>query len=68
MIRLLADDAAATILAGLPADQRSAISAHVLEGRDYGEIAGEERVGVPVIRKRVSRGLAALRARMGGPR
>jgi RNA polymerase sigma-70 factor (ECF subfamily) len=49
----------------LPADQRAAIEAHVLDDRGYAEIAGRARTSESVIRQRVSRGLAGLRARLG---
>jgi RNA polymerase sigma factor (sigma-70 family) len=53
------------LLEGLQADQRHAIRAHVLDERPYPDIAAQERVSEAVVRKRVSRGLAAVRARMG---
>jgi RNA polymerase sigma factor (sigma-70 family) len=59
---------AAALLEGLAYDQRDAIRAHVLDERSYGEIAGEQRVSEAVVRKRVSRGLAAVRTRMGARR
>jgi RNA polymerase sigma factor (sigma-70 family) len=68
MIRLLGDDAAVSLLVELPPDQQTAIRSHVLEGRSYADIAGSVDVGEPVVRQRVSRGLAALRARIGGSR
>src|SRR5919199_2416914 len=40
MIRLLADDAVAELLNDLPADQRAAVVGHVVEDRDYAELAG----------------------------
>lgn len=46
-------------------DQRAAVSAHVLGERSYREIAEEQHVSEAVVRKRVSRGLAAMRNRMG---
>ena len=52
----------------LPVDQRDAVRARVLDERDYGDIARELRTSELVVRKRVSRGLAALRQRMEGPR
>jgi RNA polymerase sigma factor (sigma-70 family) len=52
---------------GLPAEQRDAIRARVLDERDYGEIARELRTSELVIRKRVSRGLAELRTHMEKP-
>jgi RNA polymerase sigma factor (sigma-70 family) len=48
----------------LPADQRSAIQARVLDGRDYEEIARGAHTSASVIRQRVSRGLAGLRAQI----
>ncbi len=54
----------AGLLAGLPARQRRAVSARVLEDQSYREIADAERVSEQVIRKRVSRALRALRARI----
>jgi RNA polymerase sigma-70 factor (ECF subfamily) len=52
----------------LAEDQRTAIRAHIVEERPYAEIAARERVSEAVVRKRVSRGLAAVRARMGARR
>jgi RNA polymerase sigma-70 factor (ECF subfamily) len=52
------------LLSELPADQRDAVVARILEERDYGEIAGELRCSESVVRQRVSRGLAALRVRL----
>lgn len=52
-------------LARLPQDQRRALQARVLDERGYGEIAAELQCSESVIRKRVSRGLAALRTRLG---
>jgi RNA polymerase sigma-70 factor (ECF subfamily) len=51
-------------LAALPEDQSVAVRARVLEDRGYDEIAAAERVSEPAARQRVSRGLAALRARL----
>jgi RNA polymerase sigma-70 factor, ECF subfamily len=53
-------------LASLPTAQRDAVEAHVLEERDYTEIARELRCSEAVVRKRVSRGLRALRTRLAG--
>jgi RNA polymerase sigma factor (sigma-70 family) len=52
-------------LAELPDDQRVAVVARVVEGREYGEIAGDQQASPTAVRQRVSRGLAALRARLG---
>jgi RNA polymerase sigma factor (sigma-70 family) len=49
------------LLGRLPADQRDAVRARILEERDYPEIAGELKTSELVVRKRVSRGLARLR-------
>jgi len=57
-------DALAALLEALPATQREAIVAHVLDERDYPQIARELRCSEAVVRKRVSRGLASLRARL----
>jgi RNA polymerase sigma factor (sigma-70 family) len=49
------------LMASLPDAERTAIQAHVLEEREYREIAAELQCSEMVIRKRVSRGLARLR-------
>lgn len=67
-IEALRDDVATRALDDLPADQRDAVAARVLEERDYAEIAATTRTSESVIRKRVSRGLAGLRARLGEER
>lgn len=51
-------------LAELPDEQRRAIEARVLEEREYREIARVSAVSTQVVRKRVSRGLAAMRRRL----
>ena len=48
------------LLETLAPDQREAIEAYHLEERGYAEIAAELRCSESVVRKRVSRGLAAL--------
>lgn len=68
MIRLLGDDAVVSMLVTLPPDQRSAIHSYVVDERAYGEIAANHDVSEQAVRQRVSRGLAALRARIGGTR
>jgi RNA polymerase sigma factor (sigma-70 family) len=55
----------AQLLEGLPPAQAEAVRAHVIEERDYGEIAGELHTSEAVVRKRVSRGLATARRRIG---
>ena len=51
-------------LAALPDDQRAAVHARIIEDHDYDEIAAAQAISEPAARQRVSRGLAALRARM----
>jgi RNA polymerase sigma factor (sigma-70 family) len=53
---------AGRMLADLPADERTAVHARVIEERDYREIANSLGCSEMVVRKRVSRGLARLRA------
>ena len=62
---LAGSDVALAALAELPEDQRAAIQARILEERAYAEIARAARTSESVIRKRVSRGLAGMRARLG---
>jgi len=52
------------LVEALPPAQREAIVAHVLDERTYPEIARELRCSEAVVRKRVSRGLATLRAQL----
>ena len=68
-IDALADDTTASeLLDQLGADQGRAIRANVVDERSYTEIAADEQVSEAVVRKRVSRGLATVRARMGARR
>ncbi len=61
-IERLCDEAeAVTLLDELSADQREALMAHVIDEREYREIAAGLRCSESVVRKRVSRGLAELR-------
>ena len=53
--RLLDEEAAATLLDGLGPQQRTAVSAYVLAGEPYAQIAAQTRC----------RGLAVLRTRLG---
>jgi RNA polymerase sigma factor (sigma-70 family) len=53
------------LVRALPAEQRVAITARVIDERPYGEIARELRLSEQVVRKRVSRGLARLRSAVG---
>ncbi|MGN6868739.1 MAG: RNA polymerase sigma factor [Solirubrobacteraceae bacterium] len=57
-------DWATRLLESLPDEQREAVRARVLGERSYDEIASDLRTSELVVRKRVSRGLAALRKRM----
>jgi RNA polymerase sigma factor (sigma-70 family) len=61
----LAGIEAGELIEVLVPDQRVAVQAHVVDERDYAEIAHDLDVSEAVVRKRVSRGLAALRHRMG---
>jgi RNA polymerase sigma-70 factor (ECF subfamily) len=62
------EERAVRLLARLPEDQRRALHARVLEERGYDEIAADLQCSESVVRKRVSRGLAALRTRLGATR
>jgi RNA polymerase sigma-70 factor (ECF subfamily) len=67
---LAAAEASATALHAaldaLPADQREALEARVIDEREYDDLAVAFHTSESVIRKRVSRGLAGLRERMRG--
>lgn len=52
------------LLNHLPEDQRLSVMKHILEDRDYADIATELRCSPNVVRKRVSRGLAVLRRQL----
>jgi RNA polymerase sigma factor (sigma-70 family) len=52
------------LLQRLPADQRDAIEARVLDEQEYEQIAAATHTSEAVIRKRVSRGLASLRRKL----
>jgi RNA polymerase sigma factor (sigma-70 family) len=52
-------------IASLPADQREAIHARVVDEQDYEQIARRLDCSSVVVRQRVSRGLRTLRARLG---
>jgi DNA-directed RNA polymerase specialized sigma24 family protein len=55
----------AALVADLPAEQRDAVLARIVQERSYAEIAADLAVSEAVVRQRVSRGLSALRARIG---
>jgi len=49
-------------LEDLPAAEREAVTARILEARDYADIAQAEQTSQAAVRQRVSRGLARLRS------
>ncbi len=55
-------------LALMPAEQRAAVDRRVVLDQPYPAIAADLRCSEQVVRKRVSRGLAALRANLEGER
>ena len=61
LIEACTDGPAVELLERLPDDQRAAIRGRHLDGRSYAEIASELQCSESVVRKRVSRGLAAMR-------
>lgn len=65
LARLAHEVTAVALLEELPAHQRSALRARLLDERAYGDIAVAEGVSEAAIRQRVSRGLASLRRRIG---
>ena len=64
ILETTARTAAVELLEPLAPEQRDAINAHHVEDRGYAEIAAELRCSESVIRKRVSRGLAALQTQL----
>jgi RNA polymerase sigma-70 factor (ECF subfamily) len=65
---LTAETPALELVQALSADERAAVTARVIDDRPYGEIAAELQLSEQVVRKRVSRALARLRAALGGER
>jgi RNA polymerase sigma-70 factor (ECF subfamily) len=65
---LTAETPALELVAALPEEQRVAVTGRVIEERTYDELAASLGLSEQVVRKRVSRGLAQLRAAMGGER
>lgn len=61
------DDWVAELLGRLPADQREAVVARILDDRSYEDIASELSTSELVVRKRVSRALATLREQLERP-
>ena len=66
-IAALDADSVTDLLSTLPSDQRDAIRAHVIDDTPYDELARVAGVSTSAVRHRVSRGLRALRDRMGEP-
>ena len=64
-IESFAGQQATAIVEVLAVDQRDAVKAHVIDERDYADIARELHTTEAVVRKRVSRGLGTLRKRIG---
>jgi RNA polymerase sigma factor (sigma-70 family) len=58
------DRTALTLAEELPGDQQDAVRARVIDERDYPDIAKDLRCSEAVVRKRVSRGLGTIRARL----
>lgn len=64
LVEGLADDVQAqTSIGELPPDEAAALRARVIDGDTYEEIATDLNISMQAARKRVSRGLARLRAR-----
>ena len=59
------DDRATAAIEQLTPEQRDAIEGHILRDRSYADLARSLRTSEAVVRKRVSRGLAAARSRIG---
>lgn len=66
-IEALAGSPALELMDALPAEQRDAVRARVVDGREYQEIADELRCSSSVVRQRVSRGLRAMRSKLEVP-
>lgn len=60
--------AAVDLLATLPADQVAAITGRVIDDQDYDDLASRLGCSESVVRKRVSRGLGAMRDTLEVPR
>jgi len=63
-IEALGEEIVADMLSDLPAEQREAVAAHVIDDASYEDLAASAGVSTSAIRHRVSRGLRALRDRM----
>jgi RNA polymerase sigma-70 factor, ECF subfamily len=64
--RLAEEPAAVKLLDELPDEQRDAVRGRILRQRSYRQLAHETGLTEATLRKRVSRGLAALRLRLRG--
>jgi RNA polymerase sigma factor (sigma-70 family) len=64
----LGGDPALAALDALPAEQARAVRGRVIDEHDYDELARRLDCSESVVRQRVSRGLRALRAQLGGDR
>ncbi len=60
------DERLQALIRELPAEQRNAVVARIVDERSYDEIAAELSCSKSVIRQRVSRGLRALRSELEG--
>jgi RNA polymerase sigma factor (sigma-70 family) len=65
---LTAETPSLALIPQLPAEQRAALTARVIDERGYSEIASELCLSEQVVRKRVSRGLQRLRQLIEGAR
>jgi RNA polymerase sigma-70 factor (ECF subfamily) len=63
-IEKLAGGPALRLLEALPAEQRRAVRARIVEGRQYQDIARELGCSPGVVRKRVSRGVRKMRSQL----
>ena len=59
------EDRVSPLVEALPAEQRDAIRAYVVDEREYDDIAEATHSSQAAVRKRVSRGLAVVRRHMG---
>lgn len=64
VVRLTNGDSVREFLDQLPEEQRSAVRARVIEEQSYRDIARASGVSQEAVRKRVSRGLSAVRRRL----
>jgi RNA polymerase sigma factor (sigma-70 family) len=67
-IEALGREVVADLLSMLPAEQREAVRAHVIDEASYEDLARSAGVTTSAVRHRVNRGLRALRDRLGEER